>query len=315
MHLLGDFVKSFTLKDTCDETEKFPSFREPREIGQFSLVGPNREYTDGCSGLKFLHMPSHRHRLMWDLNRGYEIAIRKEADEGEKLDNLLRWITQNKVKFAVNVAAGEPETQSLHTDFVCYRGLLTKLACTPYENREDWLVAATKFRGTVYLYAFDTENDRKRKAKETEFQDRMCFWGRKFEQYIVSAEPGQVPDTNAPVNEREEFCIVTRARLESHSLVYGAEVDARDPRAPHHRPGSTSAYVELKTSKDCLSERQYLSFCRFKLLKWWVQSFLVGIPRVLCGFRDDNGLVGTLEEFSVREMPHRAKVSGGERWP
>lgn len=111
MHLLGDFVKSFTLKDTCDETEKFPSFREPREIGQFSLVGPNREYTDGCSGLKFLHMPSHRHRLMWDLNRGYEIAIRKEADEGEKLDNLLRWITQNKVKFAVNVAAGEPETQ------------------------------------------------------------------------------------------------------------------------------------------------------------------------------------------------------------
>lgn len=71
-----------------------------------------------------------------------------------------------------------------------------------------------------------------------------------------------MPDTNAPVNEREEFCIVTRARLESHSLVYGAEVDARDPRAPHHRPGSTSAYVELKTSKDCLSERQYLSFCR-----------------------------------------------------
>ncbi|KAH6928353.1 hypothetical protein HPB50_014912 [Hyalomma asiaticum] len=37
----------------------------------------------------------------------------------------------------------------------------------------------------------------------------------------------------------------------------------------------------------------------FKLLKWWAQSFLVGIPRVLCGFRDDNGLVGTLEELAV----------------
>lgn len=53
-------------------------------------------------------------------------------------------------------------------------------------------MAATKFRGTVYLYAFDTENDRKRKAKETEFQDRMCFWGRKFEQYIVSGGQGAV---------------------------------------------------------------------------------------------------------------------------
>lgn len=47
---------------------------------------------------------------------------------------------------------------------------------------------------------------------------------------------------------------------------------------------------------------------RFKLLKWWAQSFLVGIPRVLCGFRDDDGKVGTIEELSVREMPHRAKV-------
>lgn len=63
------------------------------------------------------------------------------------------------------------------------------------------------------------------------------------------------------------------------------------------------------------SDARVLVVHRFKLLKWWVQSFLVGIPRVLCGFRDDNGLVGTLEEFSVREMPHRAKVSGGERWP
>uniref|UniRef100_A0A131Y6I6 Decapping nuclease n=1 Tax=Ixodes ricinus TaxID=34613 RepID=A0A131Y6I6_IXORI len=309
----GDFVASLNINGIIDETEKFPSFREPREIGQFSLVGSEREYREGCDQLKYLHMPSHRHRLMWDLNRGYEQAIRKEQEDSrEKLDNLLRWIMANKAKFAVNSAAqpAQPhDSASLHTDFVCYRGLLTKLACTPYEAKEDWLVAATLFRGTTYLYAFPTEAEKARNAAQTPRQDRMTFWGRKFEQYMVTGQPGVPPDTNAQVNEREEFCVVARCRLEAHSLVLGAEVDCRDPRATPsaHRPGSTSAYVELKTSRDCLSERQYQSFCRFKLLKWWAQSFLVGIPRVLCGFRDDDGKVGTIEELSVREMPHRAK--------
>ncbi|XP_037518555.1 decapping and exoribonuclease protein isoform X1 [Rhipicephalus sanguineus] len=315
----GDYVASMCVRDAVEQSNgKFPSFREPREIGNFSLVGEQRDYVDGAAQIKYLRMPNQRHRLMWDLNRGYEVAVRRDRSVNERLDNLLRWILRNKDKFLLSSAArpsGEPpaETQSLHTDFVCYRGLLTRLACTAYEAREDWLLAACRFRGSIYLCAFETDAERRRRLEDAADprRDRMSFWGYKFEQYMVSVEPEGVPDVDAVVNECEEYCIVVRSRLESHSLVFGAEVDGVDPRVHRHgrqsQPGSTGCYIELKTSRDCLSEQQYRNFCRFKMLKWWAQSFLVGIPRVLCGFRDDNGVVGTLEELDVREMTHRAK--------
>lgn len=48
---------------------------------------------------------------------------------------------------------------------------------------------------------------------------------------------------------------------------------------------------------------------RFKLIKWWAQSFLIGIPRIVCGFRDDNGVVQTLQNYPVHEIPGIVKVS------
>ncbi|CAN7991729.1 unnamed protein product, partial [Ixodes hexagonus] len=314
----GDFVASLNINGIIDEAEKFPSFREPREIGQFSLVGAGREYRDGCSQLRFLHMPSHRHRLMWDLNRGYEQAIRKEEDTHEKLDNLLRWITANKAKFAVNSAAQPAQPQDSPCSFRSYVGSPTrKTRCSFCQNAGARGMRSVVFSSIFFLppcSAGSTQHARTRPANRTKTLTLAFLPGRLgktgAKPCVFAGQPGVAPDTSVPVNEREEFCVVARCRLESHSLVLGAEVDCRDPRATPsaHRPGSTAAYVELKTSRDCLSERQYQSFCsRFKLLKWWAQSFLVGIPRVLCGFRDDDGHVGTIEELSVREMPHRAK--------
>ena len=36
---------------------------------------------------------------------------------------------------------------------------------------------------------------------------------------------------------------------------------------------------------------------RFKLIKWWAQSYLVAIPEIVCGFRDNDGVVHRLESF------------------
>lgn len=48
---------------------------------------------------------------------------------------------------------------------------------------------------------------------------------------------------------------------------------------------------------------------RHKLLKWWCQSFLVGIDTIYCGFRDDDGVVTSVKEFRVRDLPKMAKVN------
>ena len=47
---------------------------------------------------------------------------------------------------------------------------------------------------------------------------------------------------------------------------------------------------------------------RFKLIKWWAQSFLIGIEKVIGGFRDDDGVVRRLETFNTLDMARMCKV-------
>lgn len=43
----------------------------------------------------------------------------------------------------------------------------------------------------------------------------------------------------------------------------------------------------MKTQREELNQ----GFFRNKSLKWWLQSFFVGINNIVVGFRDDNGIV------------------------
>merc|ERR1712210_116905 len=107
------------------------------------------------------------------------------------------------------------------------------------------------------------------------------------------------------VNENEEFCCLFRSKVGGMSLVYGAEMDAYDSAEKVHSGEKLKPekFVEMKTSRVVENERQDRTFRRFKILKWWAQSFLVGTQEVLCGWRDDNGMVWNLESFKVKELP------------
>ncbi|XP_067143943.1 decapping and exoribonuclease protein-like isoform X2 [Centruroides vittatus] len=289
-------VRYFSVKEPLDYDQRFPFFREPKEQGCLSL-GNDREFYNDARELKYLCMP--KSEIHFNLNVGYnDMIIQYHTDE--KLDNLLRWILVNKHKFSINTESVE----SLNTDFVCYRGLLTVILCTPYEQREDWLICATKFKGTIYLCAFPTQQYLQRKENETERDRIMTAWGHKFETYMVTNRENGSPDAKSPVNTNKEYCVIVRSRLKNHSLVYGAEVDCVEQCSYE----GSKPYVELKTSRNITSDRQHRNFCRFKLLKWWVQSFLIGIPKIICGFRDDDGFVGHLETFVVQDIPKLSQI-------
>lgn len=75
---------------------------------------------------------------------------------------------------------------ALDADFVTWRGHLTKLLTTPYETREGWLLAVTRFRGTLYISEVETEAARREQENRTERHDQMMYWGYKFEQYTCA---------------------------------------------------------------------------------------------------------------------------------
>lgn len=277
--------------------------RKPMFLGDFSL-DEHRRFCRDQRNLHFIHMNwTGDKQVNFDLNLAMDKVVRKNYDETkkERLDRLLHWILLNSAKFHTVKSVGGP-LLCLSTDFVCFRGLLTKLLCTPYEGREGWIVCATRFRKTIYLCAYDTAEKHAQEVTETEVQKMMSSWGYKFEQYMIDGG-----DPSEGVNENEEYCCMVRSSLGEHSLVYGAEVDGADPslyKSPHR---DLKSFVELKTCKEVTSEKEHITLHRYKMVKWWSQSYLVGIPRVVCGFRDDYGTIHTLRTYQVEELPKLAQ--------
>lgn len=51
-----------------------------------------------------------------------------------------------------------------------------------------------------------------------------------------------------------------------------------------------------------------------KLLKFWIQSFLLGVPKIIVGFRSQNGILQRLEELETKNIPGLVKRQGKGTW-
>ena len=180
---------------------------------------------------------------------------------------------------------------------------MTKILCTPYERKEPWQMALSINKGTIYISEVETLDARQRRLNQSERQDEMCYWGYKFEDYVTSPRDlRKCKSIDSPINNKEAFCSVVRCRLDKNSLVFGAEVDCC-VKSSSKTTNPPLNYIELKTSRIVENDRMQWSFERYKLLKWWTQSFLAGIPKVVCGFRNDDGVVKKLKTFNTLEIP------------
>jgi RAT1-interacting protein len=81
------------------------------------------------------------------------------------------------------------------------------------------------------------------------------------------------------------------------------------PEPPHTRIN----WVELKTSVSPQSDRDLLAFER-KLMKFWIQSFLLGVPKIIVGFRDQRGFLIRIEEMETEKIPGTVKRRGKATW-
>ena len=72
-------------------------------------------------------------------------------------------------------------------------------------------------------------------------------------------------------------------------------------------------WVELKTSAEISNDKDMLKYER-KLLKFWVQSFLLGVPKIIVGFRSQHGVLQRLEELETKNIPGMVKRQGKGTW-
>jgi len=67
-------------------------------------------------------------------------------------------------------------------------------------------------------------------------------------------------------------------------------------------PSQPINYVELKTSKECKNDRERFNFDK-KLQRFWAQSFLLGVPKLIVGFRDNYGILQKVEIMETEKVP------------
>ncbi|KAI9291298.1 RAI1-domain-containing protein [Neoconidiobolus thromboides FSU 785] len=186
---------------------------------------------------------------------------------------------------------------------------MTRILIAPYQNRESMKLEIIKLNNIIYI------NDIKVKEQDISERNKMfCFYGYKFE--TLSTIPKLTNDkeelekmlkerSNEIVDNHIESASVFETKLGEHSLLMGAEVDCIDDT-------NRNSYVELKTSRIIENEKQQFSFERYKLLKFWAQSYLAGIPKIVIGFRDDNGMLKQIKTLNTLEIPNMVKGKRSE---
>lgn len=60
--------------------------------------------------------------------------------------------------------------------------------CTPYEDREAWIICAKKLHNTVFLCDFETVEKKIDKKNASDKMKKFAAWGYKFEQYMLSGK-------------------------------------------------------------------------------------------------------------------------------
>ncbi|GES96748.1 RAI1-domain-containing protein [Rhizophagus clarus] len=242
-----------------------------------------------------------------NLSVGYENFIQRESEGPETIHPLLDALIHIK----------ETRGDSIKADIISWRGIFTKMLCTPYNRNEPWEFGATLYNNKIFIEEHETEQARLNRERSTPKSKLMVYWGYKFEALSTIGvpateiksqdDPRLLERKNSIVNNNIQYCSVSKTSLGKNRLIMGADVDCLIDVKPPYPENPINKYIELKTSKILKNERDTFVFERYKLIKFWAQSFLIGIPKIIIGFRDDDGNLCSLKEIKTLEIPRMVR--------
>ncbi|XP_014553915.1 hypothetical protein COCVIDRAFT_40149 [Bipolaris victoriae FI3] len=292
------------------------TIKRPHEIAHFSYDDDHVYQADESGINYYVHPP-----MGVDLKEGFDTFKHYQDKEDPHLDSLLRALMDNKT------GKGQPKA-----DFMTWRGMMTKIMTAPFDNFAEFGMFATLHDGTIYIEE-DFPSRAAERAAEAErppprhqhanqqSREMMTYWGYKFEKLtLIPTLPSETPREEIEKHQRgvvsnhAQLCSIVHTSFGPHSLVLGGEVDGLLAPKPSD-PEQPIQWVELKTSEELppphlQQHRDILKFER-KLLKFWAQSFLLGVPRITVGFRSKSGILRSLQTFNTHEIPGMVRRGTG----
>eukprot|EP00899_Mesostigma_viride_P010025 jgi/Mesvir1/19023/Mv12790-RA.1 len=264
------------------------------EIGYFSKyrlhLDESRPTRDS---LRECHVQALQETLPRDLNDGYDKFVDRDRQEVHPapLDPIVS-----------SLCSFQKTSKLVGRRLVTWRGNLVKIMCTPWDTTP-WHIELQRVKDTIFFNVVEPPMALLKEQEKTDKQKLMCFWGYKFEQ--LCAQPHGEPE--GPVDVNAAYCTIVRRRMGFHEITMAGEVDCCE--GPPQGQDVSERYLELKTHRAIHSDKDAENFYRRKMMKIWAQSWCVGVPKVLVGFRDDNGMLQSLQVLETNKLPHMMAVS------
>lgn len=294
---------------------KTTALKQPKELFTYTRdIEGEYHYNANQSHdhLPYYYLPDSKVDTRIDLQLGFK-NFKKISEEANMSDfePLLNAIMQYERDEFLDRIGG---------DVITFRGIMTRLMSIPYNLQDALDLVIVPFDGQLFIN-FNNEVELKRRKDQDdrlrqtspkekyEYIKKCEYSGYKFE--TVATIPHPWKDVlrkcidsrhKKPVNNYEQFLSVIKTGIGPVKLVLAGEIECCWDYIPEKTSSSLLHYVELKTNKVIDSPPQILNFEK-KLFKTWCQCFLMGVGKVIYGFRDDQFILRNVEIYQTEEIP------------
>lgn len=277
------------------------ALKQPKELGFYSKTQENSFLIDDDSKLNYYYLPDADLDKNLDLTGG--IKKFRECNGDPSFDSCtLRALLSTIQSYE------QRKNKKAKADIITFRGIIRKLISSAFDNPRYNRVnlRIVSFDGQLFIKEVGEPFVPPKTTDSIEH--RSYYSGYKFESLVTLPKPlGEVSRTTLEkrpkkiVNNGEQYISVVRTGVGKAKLILGAEVDCVFD-FKEDSGDNLKHYTELKCTKGVTTIAEARAFER-KIFKTWLQCFLVGVNRVIYGFRDDNFILKSVEEFSTQEIP------------
>ena len=182
-------------------------------------------------------------------------------------------------------------------DIITSRNILVHLGTAVYEGMNSFSIDAVAIGDDGLVFAYFS----KQESFDEPETDIPRYLGARFEVLCTGEER---------VDLNSNFCSFVEHKIGGHQVLFTAEIDCKDGARSRKPPMN---YIELKCRLESDNNNRYMH----KYMRYWLQSYLAGVPRIVEGVRDNEGKLLRLEEFETTEIPEVCKQyreSLGKGW-
>lgn len=305
-------VKMLVRSLSTRQRSQLTVLRQPKEFGCYSRTEDDEIYVGDDRNLTYFYFTddefSKHHPIDLSLGRRQFQDRNETIKDPCSMKGLLDTIMASERKVHKRLGA----------DIITFRGIIRKLISYGVEDVDPKFMDPIDLQILVFdrqIFIKDVKQT-SHHSKENELTsgygiDLGSFSGYKFETLTTIPKPfgyvsrHTIEDRSSKVvSNGNEYASVVRTGIGSSKIILGAEIDAICDFKPSSgdKDDNLSHYMELKCTRQIQSQKDCFNFEK-KLFRTWLQCFLVGIPRITYGFRDDRYHLVSIEEYLTSEIP------------